>query len=259
MSMGSPGEPRRVGRLRSLVSVGGVVGLMAAVVVVPFAAIALLLPVTVAVLVASLVVLFRDGRGPAAFVASGRAFEVPARWSVALLPLLWMVLASVQAGRLLRPRLGGEWADQVSPWDTALLATYAVLVGVWLVLALRRRSVALTPEGITRWGPLGRVEIPWAAVAPAQQAVVSHFLARWLHLAVAPGGVRRLGFVPFADELPLQELEVDSRFLADAIEFYVRHPERRAEIGSPSEHRRLFAELAEWYAAARPVAGPLGR
>ncbi|NUR48670.1 MAG: hypothetical protein HOV71_11085 [Hamadaea sp.] len=228
-------------------------------VVVPFAAIVLLFPVALVLLVVSLVGLMAHDRGPAAFVASGRAFEVPARLWVSMLPLLWMTFGSVQVGRVLRPGRGGAWVDRLSFGDVLLLASYAVLVGLWLVFALRRRSVALTPEGITRWGPLGRVEIPWAAVAPAQQALVSHFLARWLHLAVAPGGVRRRGFVPYVDELPLQELDVDGRFLGDAIEFYVRHPERRAAIGSAEEHRRLFAELAEWYAAARPVGGRVGR
>ncbi|NUR74005.1 MAG: hypothetical protein HOU81_24595 [Hamadaea sp.] len=260
MSMRTPGEPRRAGLrwLWRLAPVAALFATMAVVLSLPFAAVALVMPAALGLLVVSLVGMFGGGHRPASFVVSGREFVAPARWWVPALATGWVVFASAQVGRILRPRRGGAWADRLYLEDVVFLGFLAVCLVLLVVLASRRRSVALRPEGVVRWAPTGRVVIPWEAVGQGRGVVVNHYLARWLHLAVVPGGARRRGLVPFIDELPLQELDVDGRFLADAIEFYVRHPERRAAIGSAEEHRRLFADLAEWYAANRPVAPPVG-
>jgi hypothetical protein len=163
-----------------------------------------------------------------------------------------MAFSGVQLSLALRPRRG----EPIAPEDVVLLVVWVVLLMVWGSFAFRQRHVVLASDGIKRRGLLGSVFIPWEAVAAGQQATVWNLGARWLHLAVSPGGVRRKGFVLWADELPLQELDVDTRFLSDAIEFYVRHPERRTGIGTPEEHRRLYADLASWYSAGRADLSP---
>ncbi|WP_027342226.1 hypothetical protein [Hamadaea tsunoensis] len=99
-------------------------------------------------------------------------------------------------------------------WGDALTRGAVVsLVGVCTVSALLALvapvAVALSPEGVRLFR--GRV-MPWdAPVVPP------------------------MGLLRWAD--------VNRMFLADAILYYRAHPEFRSEIGTPAEHRRLYAVL----------------
>jgi len=56
--------------------------------------------------------------------------------------------------------------------------------------------------------------------------------------------------VPGRRPLRLAYAGVDSLFLAYAITYYRWRPQSRAAIGTPDEHRRLYAELMTAYAVS---------
>jgi len=212
-------------------------------------------PLLLAVQVTFLVVLTvanRLGPGVPAFVVSRGEFGVPPRW---WLPA-WAAVLTAYAGMPVGWIVAGP---EARTFDVVTLAVFAALLVVVMWFVLRPSVVVLSQVGVVRWDLFGRVLVPWEAMAAGEQATVYRWGSRWLHLGVARGAVRRRGVVLRPRELPLRELDVDAQFLSDAIEFYVRHPERRAAIGSPEEHRRLFADLAEWYRVNRPVAPSVGR
>jgi len=100
-------------------------------------------------------------------------------------------------------------------WDDVPTRAMALaLVGMFTVPAVLALvspiAVVLSPEGVKMFR--GRVR-PWD-----EDVVPPTALLRWV--------------------------DVNLSFVSDAIAYYRAHPEFRAEIGTPAEHRRLYAALA---------------
>ncbi|MEV0269072.1 hypothetical protein AB0H43_09870 [Hamadaea sp. NPDC050747] len=192
--------------------------------------------------------------GPAAFVVRRGRFGVPVRWPVTAMLVAYLAL------------MAGWWVENASRfgragWVPLMVGTAALTLALVAVVlpsvaaGVRGFAIALTPQGVVSGRPLGVVTIRWEAFAVGGLRLRDDALVWEPSDVVAPRGV---GLVRPRAALPLRVADVDRRFVRDAIEFYVRHSERRAAIGSAEEHRRLFADLAEWYAAARP-GSPVGR
>lgn len=82
------------------------------------------------------------------------------------------------------------------------------------------------------------VEVPWEALAPSQPAR-PNLRSKSLTLSYArPDLVRLRGLV-----WSLRTDTVHSWFIADAIRYYLDHPEHRAAIGTPAEYDRLQQTL----------------
>jgi hypothetical protein len=58
-----------------------------------------------------------------------------------------------------------------------------------------------------------------------------------------PDLVRRRSLVMISRAVPIFWLDIHPWFLADAIRYYVAHPEHRAAIGTADEHDRLRRSL----------------
>jgi hypothetical protein len=81
---------------------------------------------------------------------------------------------------------------------------------------------------------------PWDALRPGRTQPGRDELA----LAVDhEDRVTRRGLWYRGNVLDLWQLRVHPGFLADAIRFYVDHPERRSAIGAAAEYERLLTEL----------------
>ncbi|SCF19895.1 hypothetical protein GA0074695_4264 [Micromonospora viridifaciens] len=126
-----------------------------------------------------------------------------------------------------------------------ILLPFLLLVGLGVNVAggWRDFSVELRPDGVYQRDVTGSLMVPWEALAPGrpfQPAVGAATLA----LAYAqPELVRRRGILP----LGRRRLRIDNVhpwFLADAIRYYVDHPQHRTAIGEPAEHQRLWHSLA---------------
>lgn len=153
--------------------------------------------------------------GPAAFAAvpARREFRAVVRQRSAWAGTPLAVYICLQ---LVHP---GYWTEDGGSTDVVvnlvmrgsfLLAIGAAAVPAVLVL-LRPAAVVLTPEGV-RQGVVQRLT-PWDVAE-----------------------VRPTGFLRWPDVHPA--------FLSDVIAYYRAHPEFRSAIGTPEEHRRLFAAVA---------------
>jgi hypothetical protein len=144
--------------------------------------------------------------------------------------------------------------ERATDWPLFLLEFAAVLALTALLFARayfswrRPFDLCLTPEGILWRDELLHRFIPWPALAlggPSHPRPDE----KDLRLVVArPELVTRPGFQLVAMgpiRYPHINLMVDVRpdFLADAIRWYVEHPEDRAAIGTVAEHDRLVAVL----------------
>ncbi|WP_027342227.1 hypothetical protein [Hamadaea tsunoensis] len=215
----APGDPVpdrtwqvRLPALLALVPIVGAVFLVGAEVEVSrpvWAGLAFLSVLMIFVQLAAFVQLAGRRNGPAAFIAveKARQFRVRVRPIAAWMLVPFGVYTCLQ---LMHP---GYW-DGADLVDVLMRAAYVVLAGAAVLPALaallRPFRVVLTPEGV-RTGLAARVT-PWDAAV-----------------------VRPAGLVRWPDVHPT--------FLADAILYYRTHPEFRSEIGTPAEHRRLYAAL----------------
>jgi hypothetical protein len=129
----------------------------------------------------------------------------------------------------------------------AALGAFALLAAATAAMVWRGAGVALGPAGIRWHGPLSARMVPWEALSPGGPARPPLRGAR-LQLAVAhPDLVVQRGWAPGrgSRERPAlpRHLPVHPWFLADAIRWYVDHPEDRGGIGTRSEHDRLVARF----------------
>jgi hypothetical protein len=109
-------------------------------------------------------------------------------------------------------------------------------MSIWLYsLWSGRPAVELTPVGVRVLAPLGSLAVPWEGLAPGYPLQPKR-RADTLTLTVAQENLaRRRGIAMLA----LGWLDIHPWFLADAIRYYVAHPEHRAAIGTAEEHDRL--------------------
>lgn len=173
-----------------------------------WASLAILPLVAILAQVGAFVLLSVRRNGPAAFTAVQDAKQFRAR----VRPISAWVLVPYATFACLQLIHPNYWGADLT--DVLMQAAYVVLTGLAVlpgVMALLRPfGVVLTPEGV-RAGLAARVT-PWDAAV-----------------------VRPMGLLRWPD--------VDAAFLADAILYYRAHPEFRSEIGTPVEHRRLYAAL----------------
>jgi hypothetical protein len=93
-------------------------------------------------------------------------------------------------------------------------------------------ALAVGREGVTLWGGPART-LAWDAVRDIQPPPHTHTGSRATDLVIS-GGSGRL-------TLPLSEFPRDSLVLPDMVHYYWRHPERRAELGTPQAMARWEA------------------
>ncbi|MFG1677194.1 hypothetical protein [Micromonospora sp. NPDC049282] len=205
----------------------------------PAVARALFLPLLLLTLTALLLAIISLGSRPAVLVVLPQtpAFAPPVpAWRV-LLTLGLLGQSSATVGAYLRST------------ETGIATTFDAVVGVlWLgVIALlvaaawRGHDLWLSPDGVRTIGLLGSRTVPWDAGPDVEAPRDVDRPPLRLPLTVAkPALVRRRGLVGRAT-VPVDS--VDARFLAAVVSHYVAHPQHRAAVGTPDEHRRLVAHL----------------
>ncbi|GLI02285.1 hypothetical protein [Phytohabitans aurantiacus] len=192
--------------------------------------------------------------GPAAFVTGddGRTFLAPpagrAVWWPAALLMMLSVNLSTYLSFTLEPAGDPEPEGLLTTLDPVFLtilglagvaATGLQLTAIWAGWP----RVELTPEGVRVQAPLGVIAVPWQALRPGfpwQPSLRADTLALTID---QPHLVRRRGLVGTKRAVPTLWLDIHPWVLADAIRYYVAHPEHRAAIGTATEHDRLRQTL----------------
>lgn len=196
---------------------------------------------------------------PARFAVTDGVFAVPVRRTPGLAAVADLILTIGLLGGILILLTEGM-TDRSAP--AALVTGGLVMIGAltlsavcMAVLSWPGLALELTPEGVRHRAGYLSGEVPWAALAQGPQRPAPG--DDWLALLVArPELVVRRGWALGLDSatrvfLPLG-LDTHPWLLADAIRWYVEHPEHRAAIGTQAEHDRLLAALAAPSAVAAP-------
>lgn len=189
---------------------------------------------------------------PASFVVrDGVGFVAPASPGFGFLVVGEGAMMAFLTGQLIRIwTWGGTDAPSFRFWTAAVLSVAVLLacglVALLVVTALRGGPrILLTPHAVVQHEWWGRRAIPWDALRPEQP--VRQVRGRNVVLIVDRPDlvVRRGPFRPSTTRpwLNMGYLRVHPRFLADAIWFYVSHPQRRDAIGARAEYERLLPEL----------------
>ena len=114
-----------------------------------------------------------------------------------------------------------------------VLALTVLARAVWVGFGVRLR-----PDGVVDRRLVGSLFVPWEALA----AEIPPMSARRSQVVLAyrdPRLVQSFGIGKSGNVITAGN--VDNRFLARAIQEYVRHPEYRSAIGTPAELHRLHA------------------
>lgn len=167
-------------------------------------------------------------RRPSRFSLSPKGFHT----RPAIPPGVLVLIVSVGVADMLGSAL--ERNREGRAGGTFLVIASVILVltaGAVAVFAIGRGHVDLTREGIG-WGrgPFRRA-VGWDELAPGGP-LRAHPGERKLRLETR-GGARSIS----------TQVDVNPWFLADAIRWYVEHPEHRGGIGTQAEHDRLTAGL----------------
>lgn len=164
-----------------------------------------------------------------------RAFATEPGASQILMAVTLMFLAS----QLLVTGHLGEVAEGLFMVLPVLLL---VAVGVQVASGWRGVSVELRPDGVCQRDVTGSLMVPWEALAPGHPFQPAVGVATLALAYAQPDLVRRRGILP----LGRRRLRIDNVhawFIADAIRYYVDHPQHRAAIGEPAEYQRLWHAL----------------
>ncbi len=189
---------------------------------------------------------------PAGFeVREGVGFVVPASRAFGLLVVGEVVMMAFLTDQVIHIwTWGGADGPVLRFWAGAALSVALLVAGgpvaVLVVTALRGRpQILLTPSAVVQEDWWGNRTIPWEALRPGWP--VRRVRRRILTLIVdRPELVVWRGLLRISTRrqwLVVAHLRVRPRFLADAICFYVGHPQRRDAIGAPAEYERLLPEL----------------
>jgi hypothetical protein len=190
--------------------------------------------------------------GPASFEVRGDRFVAPTnRRRTIETAALVLVLTSQAALAIDRLADGGGAFDGIVSVLLGLLAA-ALLVRSLLV----PNSVELRAEGLRIPGRLHTVDVPWAAIQPGTPWA-PRLRTQRLELLIGTGYLVR----PPSErrprlDVPIDVLDIHPWFLADAIRYYVAHPEHRESIGRPAELERLSRRLRDGGAPPALPAGP---
>ncbi|NUO55406.1 MAG: hypothetical protein HOV78_02020 [Hamadaea sp.] len=177
------------------------------------------------------------------FLVGPSGFGVPLGWRAIVPALAGLVLVAAfllgQAGVVVRHGDDVVLRATFVVWLLMGGALAAVCVRQIVVAVRRSGAVTVTAAGLMLRQPLGTVLISWSGVLPGAYRAEGWCLV--FGLSEQP---RLWGAPTHNSAVPVRRVAVDPRFLAEVVDFYVRHPERRAAIGSAEEHRRLCADLA---------------
>ncbi|MEV0719665.1 hypothetical protein [Asanoa sp. NPDC050611] len=190
--------------------------------------------------------------GPASFELRGETFVAPTNRRRTIETAAFVLVLTSQAA-LAIDRLdgGGGLLDGLLSLLFGLLAA-ALLARALLVPT----TVELRAEGLRVPGRLHRIEVPWAAIRPGTPwapRLRTQRLELFIGTSylVRPPSERRSRL-----DVPIDVLDIHPWFLADAIRYYVAHPEHRASIGRPAELERLSRRLRDGGAPPALPAGP---
>ena len=189
---------------------------------------------------------------PAGFeVREGVGFVVPASRGFGFLVVGEVAMMASLTGQLIRIwTWGGADAAVLRFWAGAVLSVALLvacgLVALLVVTALRGGPrIHLTPSGVVQEDWWANRIIPWEALRLGRP--VRHVRGRTLTLSVdRPELIVRRGRFRSSTRRPglvTGHVRVHPGFLADAIWFYVAHPQRRDAIGARAEYERLLPEL----------------
>ena len=127
-----------------------------------------------------------------------------------------------------------------SQWPILVLA---IVTALSVVSTWRGLGIELRPDGLVDRGAAGSLIIPWEAlpvVPPPEQADKRAALpVRYGR----PDLVRRRGL--HTSRKWLRTDGINQQFAAEAIRYYVTHPEYRAAIGTQTEYNRLLTDLLD--------------
>jgi hypothetical protein len=207
------------------------------------------LPIGLA-MVAGYVIAAKAMVGPAGFrVREGVAFVIPqSRNDAYLVSGQISIVAFLSGMQMMRSADTGRSvvAEVFSTVVLVLLVLLVPLAAATLAAAIQGRpSVLFTPRALIVLDSFGSRTIPWEALGPGTPQRPHPLLALKLTI-VRPELVASRGLVmrnSSGTPLALSRLGVHPWFIADAIRFYVDHPDRRAAIGTSAEHERLLSDL----------------
>jgi hypothetical protein len=204
-------------------------------------------------LTSAVAMVVRRRSGPPRFdVREGVGFAVPASRSFDYFVVFEVVLCGLLAGEAIRkwstrPGLGGAFVVIHYTLASLMSVVTVPLVGLVIsvvVVALRARPrVELTPQAVRVREALGSRTVPWEALRPGLPVP-----GGWLSVTLTVDRrdlVVRRGLVWGRPRIEVAFVRVHPWVLADAIRYYVDHPDRRAAIGTHAEHDRLLADLAQ--------------
>ncbi len=121
------------------------------------------------------------------------------------------------------------------------------LVTLLVVTALRGGpQILLTPAAVVEETWWGNRTIPWEALRPGPPMRPPRLRNSLTLIVDRPALVVRRELLRGSTRRPrldLAHLRVDPWFLADAVWFYLDHPQRRNVIGWQAEYERFFREL----------------
>jgi hypothetical protein len=189
---------------------------------------------------------------PAGFeVREGVGFVVPASRGFGFLVVGEVAMMASLTGQLIHIWTW-DGADEAAFrfWAGAVLSVALLvacgLVALLVVTALRGGpQILLTPSAVVQEDWWGNRTIPWDALRLGRP--LGQVRGRTLTLIVdRPDLIVRRGLFRSSTGQPwlvMGHLRVHPWFLADAIWFYVGHPERRDAIGSCAEYERLLPKL----------------
>jgi hypothetical protein len=193
----------------------------------------------------------RSSEPPRFVVREGVAFVVPASRAFAYFVVGEVLMLGLLAGMAIfqwsNPAGGNAGFAVIDYAFTGGLSVLAValggLVAPMVVIALGGRPrVELTSRAMVLREPMGSRTIPWDALRPGLPA----WVGGWQTLTLTvdrPELVVRSGLTWRSAQVPMAYLRVSPSFLADAIRYYVDHPDRRDAVGLRAEHERLLTDL----------------
>ncbi|MCW6005964.1 hypothetical protein K1W54_15460 [Micromonospora sp. CPCC 205371] len=194
----------------------------------------------------------RPGRRASAPAAAGPPFRAPPARRAVWWPAALLVMVSVNFGTALsftrEPAGDPEPEGLLAALDAAIMAILgsAAVVATGLQLTAIWAGwpqVELTPEAVRVKAPFGYIAVPWQALRPGYPWRPS-LRADTLALTIdQPHLIHRRGLIGASRAVPTFWLDIHPWFLADAIRYYVAHPEHRAAIGTATEHDRLRQTL----------------
>ena len=178
-------------------------------------------------------------------------------WWIAVPELLVAAGVTAQAIRLVDWYSSGDVAGVIGVMALAINAAAVLLVLVAVALVWPEVAVLLSTQDIRWRTPFLRRSVPWEALAPGgppRPGTQDHLILA----VIRPDLVRQRGWAlgqGSRDQPRLNvDLDVHPWFLADAIRWYVEHPDERVTIGTPEGHNRLTAALLA-PAVAEPSTG----